>query len=254
MKGTEMKKKNKQRKSLIINIAIYVILFSILVYSGVHIVKWYKENKSNTEIAQKINDKVTIQEDENGEKKYIIDFDSLQEQNSETIAWIKVNNTNIEYPIVKTKNNDFYLNHGFDKNQNSAGWIFADYRNKFDGTDKNIIVYGHNRRDDSMFGSLKKILNDDWYDNVENKKIIFNTKDENCVYEVFSVYKIEREDYYIKTDFNNENEFGEFVKTLQKRSIKDFDCEISKEDSILTLSTCANNNKYRVVLHAKKIK
>ena len=59
-----------------------------------------------------------------------------------------------EYPVVKGSNNSFYLNHCFDKSYNSAGWIFADYRNKFDNTDKNIVIYGHNMRDGSMFGSM----------------------------------------------------------------------------------------------------
>jgi len=69
---------------------------------------------------------------------------------------------------------------------------------------------------------------------------------------VFSVYKIEKEDYYIDTEFKN-NEFEKFINTLKKRSIKDFNIEVSTEDSMLTLSTCADSNKYRVVLHAIKL-
>ena len=159
----------------------------------------------------------------------------------------------MEYPVVKTTNNSFYLNHSFDKSKNLAGWIFADCKNKFDNTDKNIVIYGHNMRDGSMFGSLKNILNSDWYDNEENTNITLFTENEKCIYKVFSVYKIENEDYYIKTEFSNDSEFEKFIETLKKRSIKNFNIDISKEDSILTLSTCANNNKYRVVLHAKKI-
>ena len=79
----------------------------------------------------------------------------------------------MEYPVVRSTNNSFYLNHSFDKSKNLAGWIFADYKNKFDNTDKNIVIYGHNMRDDSMFGSLKNILNSDWYDNEENTNIWF---------------------------------------------------------------------------------
>ena len=105
-----------------------------------------------------------------------------------------------------------------------------------------------------MFGSMKNILNSEWYDNEENTNIILNTENEKCIYKVFSIYKIENEDYYIKTEFKNDNEFEDFIKTLKKRSIKDFNVDVSKDDNILTLSTCANNNKYRVVLHAKKVK
>jgi sortase B len=245
------KKKNKKYKKVIFNLIVYIILLCILVYSGVKIFKWYKDKTNNNEIAEHIKDTVIIENED--KEEYTIDFSKLKEQNNETVAWIKVNNTNIEYPVVKADNNDFYLNHSFDKSKNSAGWIFADYRNKIDNTDKNIVIYGHNMRDDSMFGSLKNILNSDWYDNEENTNITLYTENEKCIYKVFSIYKIESEDYYIKTEFSNDNEFDQFVNTIKKRSIKEFDIDVSNSDNILTLSTCANNNKYRVVLHAKKI-
>lgn len=248
-----MRKQKKKKKNTPITFIVYIILFAILIYSGIKIYKWYKDNNDNSKLEEEINTAVVIQEDKQEEEKYIIDFNSLKEKNDETVAWIAVNNTNVKYPVVKTKNNEFYLNHSFDRSNNKAGWIFADYRNKFDGTDKNIIIYGHNRRDESMFGSLKNILNSDWYNNTENGSIILNTENENYIYKVFSVYQIEAEDYYIKTEFKNDEEFEKFAKNLKKRSIKDFGVEVSKSDSILTLSTCANNNKYRVVLHAKKI-
>lgn len=147
----------------------------------------------------------------------------------------------------------FYLKHSFDKSNNSAGWIFADYRNKFDGTDKNIIIYGHNMKDNSMFGSLKSVISEDWYNNEDNKYITLITENEIQIYEVFSVYQIEKEDYYIQTSFNSETNFNTFAQTIKKRSKKKFKVDVNKEDNILTLSTCANNNKYRVVLHAKKM-
>ena len=249
------RKKNKRYKKVILNIIIYIILLSVLIYSGIKIFKWYKDKTNNNKIAEQIKSTVIDEgknEDESKEE-YTVDFNKLKEQNNETVAWIKVNSTNVEYPVVKTTNNSFYLNHSFDKSKNSGGWIFADYKNKFDNTDKNIVIYGHNMRDGSMFGSMKNILNSDWYENEENTNITLSTENEKYIYKVFSVYKIESEDYYIKTEFSNENEFEKFIHTLKKRSIKNFNIDISKEDSILTLSTCANNNKYRVVLHAKKI-
>ena len=114
-------------------------------------------------------------------------------------------------------------------------------------------MYGHNRKDGSMFATLKGILSPEWYNNEENRNIIFNTENENSIYEVFSVYQIENEEYYIQTEFKTEDKFEKFIETIKKRSIKDFGVEVTSEDSILTLSTCANNNKYRVVLHAKKV-
>lgn len=182
--------------------------------------------------------------------QYTVDFEKLKDMNEETVGWIKVKGTNIEYAVVKSSDNSYYLNHNFEKKYNSGGWIFADYKNKFDGTDKNIVIYGHNMKDNSMFGTLKNVLKENWYNNEENHVINFITEKEEQEYQVFSVYKTENEDYYIDTEFEN-NEFKEFINTLKARSIKDFNVEVTQEDSILTLSTCADNNKYRVVLHAK---
>ncbi len=251
------KKKNKGKNiKIIFNLIVYIILLLILTYSGIKIFEWHRDKTNNNEIVEQIKEAVIIQNQDDSqedEDNYTIDFNKLKEQNNDLVAWINVPNTNIEYPVVKTKNNSFYLNHSFDKSNNLAGWIFTDYKNKFDGTDKNIVIYGHNMRDGSMFGNLKNILNSDWYNNEENLNITFNTENENCIYKVFSVYKIESEDYYIKTNFKNDNEFEKFINTIKGRSIKDFGIDVSKDDTVLTLSTCANNNKYRVVLHAKKV-
>ena len=249
-----MRKIQKSKKNTILFWIVCLLLVGILIFSGIKIYKWYKENNNNNKIIEKVSEAVIIKEDEPEENnKYVIDFEALKKQNSETVAWLKVNNTKIEYPVVKTKNNDYYLTHSFDKSENSAGWIFADYKNKFDGKDKNIVVYGHNRRDGSMFGSLKNILSSKWYNNEENQNVIFNINGQNYTDRVFSVYQIEKEDYYIKTNFSSNNEYEKFLNTIKKRSVKDFKEDVSKDDTILTLSTCANNNMYRVVLHAKRI-
>ena len=249
------KNKSKKYKKAILNLILYIILLSILIYSGIKIFKWYKDKTNNNKIVEQIKSTVIVEEnnEDGNENGYTVDFNKLKEQNNETIAWLKINNTNVEYPVVKGTNNSFYLNHSFDKSKNSAGWIFADYKNKFDNTDKNIVIYGHNMRDGSMFGSMLNILDAKWYENEENTNITLYTENEKCIYKVFSIYKIESEDYYIKTEFSDDNNFEQFVNTIKKRSIKEFNTDVSKDDNILTVSTCANNNKYRVVLHAKKI-
>lgn len=244
-----MKKGNQTE---ILKNAACLILLVILIYSGTKIFNWSKENIQNNSMAQNIN-KAAVTKTNTGENnKYTVDFNLLKRQNSDTVAWIKVNGTNIEYPVVKAKDNEYYLTHSFDKSSNSAGWIFADYKNKFDGTDKNIVIYGHNRKDKSMFGSLRNILSSEWQNNSKNTEITFVSENENCIYKVFSVYQIEKENYYIKTNFNNSSEFEKFLETIKTRSVKDFETPVSSADSILTLSTCAANDNYRTVLHAKK--
>ena len=243
-----------KKKSNIPSIILMCFFTALLIYSGTKIVIWYMNNQNNKKISDEIAEFVTVDETkEDDEEKYVVDFEKLKEKNSDIVAWLKVKGTNIETTVVKSTNNDYYLTHNFNKEYNSAGWIFADYKNKVDGTDKNLVIYGHNMRDDSMFGSLKWVINEDWYNNEDNKYITLITENETQVYEVFSVYQTEKEDYYIQTNFNTEKEFNTFAQTIKKRSKKDFNVDVNKEDNILTLSTCANNNKYRVVLHAKKI-
>ena len=210
--------KHYNKKKTNIPIIILMIFFIILLFfSGTKIVIWYMNNQNNKKISDEIAEFVTVDETkEDNEEKYVVDFEKLKEKNSDIVAWLKVNGTNIETTVVKTTNNDYYLTHNFNKEYNSAGWIFADYKNKVDGTDKNLVIYGHNMRDDSMFGSLKWVINEDWYNNEDNKYITLITENETQVYEVFSVYQIEKEDYYIQTNFNTEKNLVHFLKLLKK--------------------------------------
>ena len=250
MKHTTAKhaKQSKQKRIGILRLLILVICFCTMIYSGIKIIKWYRENKQNEVIMEEILNSVTIKENE-----LVIDFNKLKEENKDAVAWIKVEGTDINYPVVKGTNNDYYLYHSFDNQYNSAGWIFADHNNKFDGTDKHIVIYGHNRKDGSMFGTLKNVLNEEWYLNNNNRIIRIVTETGTQKYEVFSVYKIENEDYYLKNRFTNNEEFFKFIQELKGRSIYNFGQELNKDDKVLTLSTCAETNKHRVVLHAKLI-
>ena len=185
-----------------------------------------------------------------------IDFNKLINKNPDTIGWIKVLGTDINYPVVQTNNNDFYLTHSFDKSYNKAGWIFADYINKNlknNELDKNTIIYGHNRQNNSMFGTLSNVFKEEWLSNKENHYINFSTLNNNMVWEVFSTYTIEKEEYYIQSNFSSDEEYISFLNTIKNRSTYKYDVNISKEDKILTLSTCTNVGKGRTVLHAKLI-
>lgn len=242
-----MKKKNK-----ILITLIQIVLIAVIIFSGIKIIEWIKSNKKNKDIMSEIKENVVINNEmDSNNEEYKIDFAELKQKNSDAIAWIKVNGTDIDFPVVKGTDNSYYLTHNFDKEKNKAGWIFADYRNKFDGTDKNIIIYGHNMKNGSMFASLKDVIKEEWYNNENNKYIALITENENCKYQVFSVYQIETEEYYLQTNISN---FKEFVEKIKGRSKKDFNVDIKETDSILTLSTCADNTKYRVVLHAVKVK
>ena len=225
---------------------IFVLIFSLmLIYSGYKIYEWKKNNNRNAKINTYLHEYINV----GGNDKY---NESLKKENKDTIGYINVPNTNIDYVVVRGKDNDYYLDHNFNKEYNKSGWVFADFKNKFDGTDKNIIIYAHNTVDKSMFGSLKQTLNEDWYKDKNNHTIILVTEEGLTKYHVFSVYKIDNEEYYINTMFNSDDEFDRFLKKIKSRSIYDFGVETYKEGSILTLSTCANSGKKRVVMHAIK--
>lgn len=241
-----------KKKSKILVTFIQIVLIAVIIFSGIKIIEWIKSNKKNKDIMSEIKENVVINNEmDSNNEEYKIDFAKLKQKNSDAIAWIKVNGTDIDFPVVKGTDNSYYLTHNFDKEKNKAGWIFADYRNKFDGTDKNIIIYGHNMKNGSMFASLKDVIKEEWYNNENNKYIALITENENCKYQVLSVYQTETEEYYLQTNISN---FKEFVEKIKGRSKKNFNVDIKETDSILTLSTCADNTKYRVVLHAVKVK
>lgn len=181
-------------------------------------------------------------------------FDELLKINSDIVGYIKVNNTNVSYPIVKGSDNTFYLNHSYDKKESEIGSIFLDYRNDLENLSRNNIIYGHGRLDNSMFGSLNNLLDSDWLSNEDNHYIEVTTPDKIMVFKIFSVYTIDKESYYIKTYFSDNKYFKEFLETVMKRSIYNFSTNVSTSDKILTLSTCKNNFGKRVVVHAKMLK
>ena len=182
-----------------------------------------------------------------------VDINKLKEKNSDTVGWINVNNTNINYPYVQGKDNNYYLDHSFNKKYNEAGWVFLDYRNDKNLSNKNNILYAHSRLDKTMFGSLSKTLKSNWYNNKDNHIIRLSTETENTMWQIFSVYKIPEETYYITTNFNSDNDYQKFLNTIKERSIHNFSTNLTTDDKILTLSTCYSDTE-RTVVHAKLIK
>lgn len=237
------------KKKIILHI-IEILLIMILILSAYKLINYTKDTKDNNDILDDLSKSVRINKDTN---RLTVDFNELKKINPDTIAYIRIKNTNIDYPVVKTKDNDYYLNHNFEKKANSGGWLFADYKNRFDETDRNIVIYGHNMKNKTMFGTLSKALTSDFQNNKDNLFITLVTETKEYTYEIFSTYRIDNEEYYITTDFASDNEYINFLSTIKKRSNKYYEVSLNEQDQILTLSTCANNNK-RIVVHAKKVK
>lgn len=176
-------------------------------------------------------------------------FKELIKKNKDTVGWLSVNNTKINYPVVQGKTNSYYLNRDFNKRKNSMGWIFMDYRNDPVELNQNTIIYGHNIKQGIMFGTIKKMMNASWYKKENNRIITFNTPTKNMKWKIFSLYKIKPTEDYLQTEFETDEEFNKFIKMLKKRSIYDFKVDIAKNAKILTLSTCFSSNT-RHVVHA----
>ena len=163
--------------------------------------------------------------------------------NPDTIGWLIVKGTNIDYPVVQYSDNEYYLGHDFKKNKNSAGWIFLDYKNSLN--DENIVIYGHHRQDGSMFGSIDNLFNKK---NNENIEILLITQNKIFTYKVFSVYKTLENSDYIKRNFDD---FNKKIKELQNKSEIRFSQDIDTTQ-IITLSTCHYDDNYRMVVHGYK--
>lgn len=266
--------REKRTLKLWVWIALLIIFLVLFIFCIINLFFWKIDSSKTKNILDDINKDTNILEIDDNEKTeninepedplsdywyYIkfplidVNFSELKLKNEETVGWINVNNTNINYPFVQTDNNDFYLNHSFDKTYNEAGWVYLDYRNKKNFTDRNTIIYAHSRLDKTMFGSLSKVLKESWYKDKNNHIIRISTETENTLWQIFSVYVIDTETYYITTNFINDNEYSQFLNTISSRSIYDFNTELSTDDRILTLSTCYSDTQ-KTVVHAKLIK
>lgn len=253
-----MKKKKRKLKVESIIILLLIIIFLLC---SIKLITFFIDIRSNKKQNDDlVKDVISIKTEHNlntgeDEEKITIDFDKLLSINKDTVGWIRFNKEKINYPIVHNSNKDYYLNHSFEGKTNQAGSIFMDYRNiSFD--DQNVVLFGHAMIDNSMFGSLKDIHDVNFFNVQENNYIqIINSNNEVLTYQIFSYYLIEKEEYYITTQFNSDNEFQTFLNTISNRSYRNFNVELNSNDKILTLSTCVGtgNTSERNVVHAKRI-
>ena len=271
----KMNNKIKLKWKNIILILIFLILFITLNISIYNIIKCKLDsNKTNEEI-NTIQENTNIEEVQDNKGTEIIkqaekipkgnpywdyikmnmidvNFDNLKKINSDVVGWIKINGTNINYPFVQSKDNKYYLTHSFSKSYNNAGLVFLDYRNN-NINNRNTIIYAHGRTDKTMFGTLRKVLNNGWINNTNNYVIKISTEKENSLWQIFSIYHIPTTNDYLQTEFKDEREYQRFLNILKNRSNHNFNTSITSNDTILTLSTCYNDSE-KMVVNAKLIK
>ena len=232
-------------KKILSNLLI-IICFCSFCYFGYNIYNYVTDEKEQQKINEGIIDEAVKKvEQNNNEEEHsdmdnplVIDFNTLKEKNNDIIAWLYSEGTPINYPIVQTTNNDYYLRRLIDGTYNQAGTIFMDCKNSGDFSDFNTIIYGHNMKNDSMFGTLTNYDNQNYYD--EHKEMFLYTENEKFKIEIFAGFITSSESdiyYFPKTSSTNENLIDYAIKNSTFKS----NIKVSNEDKIITLSTCSYN-------------
>ncbi len=194
--------------------------------------------------------------------KILPEYQTLYAENTDFVGWISIEGTEIDYPVMQTKEADgqFYLDHSFYRSSDKNGTLFMDVRNDFVNRDTNLIIYGHNMKSGVMFGGLKKYLDDDYLKS--HRTITFNTIYEKNTYEIIGagLSEVSFEDEYTFRYYNflnagNRDEWDAFrvnMKQLLSSDLSLFDADMG--DELLTLSTCSSYREQgRMFIIAKKI-
>lgn len=166
-----------------------------------------------------------------------VDFISLERINPDVVGWIAAKGTEIDYPVVRGKDNDFYLRHLFTGERNKRGSIFMDYRNHSDFSDKNVIIYGHNMKDGSMFSSLTKYKDQRYYDNFPT--MLLYTPAGNFTIELFAGIIVDGNYESVRFEFKDDYDFQSYVDLLKKKSTFESNTIVKADDRIITLCTCS---------------
>lgn len=231
-------------KKIIQNLIITTCFCSFCFFSY-KIYNYNKEEKEQEKLNNNLLETVVIttsqdnQEDnENSKNKLPIEikFEALKNENKDIIAWLYSEGTPINYPVVQAKDNDYYLRRLIDGTYNQAGTIFVDYKNSSNFEDYNTIIYGHNMKNDTMFGTLTKYKNQEYFN--EHKEMYLFTENKNFRIELFAGYTASSEsDIYNFPKNSGTNE--KLIKTAISKSTFKSEIEVSNEDRIITLSTCS---------------
>lgn len=261
---------NRDNLKQIILKVLFIVCLVTLIVSATYLADYFWEAEHQNEIidySREIWHEATVEsKEEETEDKYAVDKAVIQymlEENSDFKGWITIGGTQVDNPIYQTTNNDYYLNHNQLKQKSVYGALYFDYRNKLteNERDKNLIIYGHEMKNGSMFGSLKKLKSLDFYK--QHPTIEFSTLYEKHTYKIYSIFILnavkEDDDGYIynvyRQNFNNEEEFDYWTDEAFQRSVINTGVDVKYEDDILTLITCSNDfPNARLVVMARRVR
>ena len=188
------------------------------------------------------------------------DYLTIYNNNKSLVGWIRIDNTKIDYPVMQSQNEDYYLDHNFNQEKDSNGSIFIDKDCSIWPKSQNIIIYGHNMKSGKMFGELKKFKSEDYCK--KNNLIYFDTLFEKGTYQVMYVFGDNVYDeaevafkYYQFIDANSEEEWYSAMDSMAEKSMYDTGVTAPFGSELITLSTCDyEKDAERFVVVAKKIK
>ena len=245
-----MKKYKLKKKYYFVCIIFILFLISTMIY--LIIKHQINNNKVNNILEKNIEITTTNSEDNEYLKK-------LKSMNEDFVGILYIPNTIINYPVMYTKGEDYYLRRSFDKKQSDAGTLYIDKYNVIDPIDDNIIIYGHNMKNGTMFHELLNYKDESYYK--EHKYVYFNKIENKEKYEIISVFysKVFYENekvfkYYKFYRAEDTTEFDDYVKNIKELSLYDTGVDAKFKDKFITLSTCEysqENGRFVVVI--KKI-
>ncbi len=256
---SEEKKEKKRSVGDMIRTVILIIALGVFCYSGYNLLTVYMEYKKGSDEYGTLEeqyanlDKQGDIEEINGElaMKNPIDFESLLSINREIIGWLKVEALDISYPVAQGEDNEYYLHNTFEKTANIAGCIFLDHLNKKNFSDRNAILYGHNMKNGSMFGTLKKFYEEGVFE--KSPYIWIYTPEKICKYEIFSCHEVGAASQTYQLTFKDDQDFLDYLQEARENSVVDSKVSVGKEDKVLTLSTCTGNEATRFIVQGKLI-
>lgn len=262
-----IRKANLRRRIIIIAASVvavfslgYFIIYSRYAYASQEQFDELASLKGTEPVVEEVEQKPLFTLAEEEEAPEILDeYKNIYIKNKSVIGWLTIDDTNIDYPVMQTVNNDYYLNHDFNGKEDNNGSLFLDCNCNAAFRSTNLIIYGHHMKSGKMFGNLKKYESEEYCK--EHNIIKFDTIYEKGVYEVMYVFRDTIKDaedvsfkYYQFIDAVSEEEFDSNMKAMADMSLYDTGVTASYGDDILTLSTCnGSTSTARFVVVAKRI-
>jgi len=262
MEENETKKKSKKVVKIVSIVILSIIILAGCIYIGIQLYTEAQEKKKYAELNEymQAQEKEPEPEPEPEKTEKMLKLEELRKENDEIVGWLEIPDTNINYPVLQTDNNDYYLDHNYKKEKVATGSIFLDKDVDMDLPSSNFLIHGHRNKRGAMFEDLLKWKDESFYQ--EHKNITFVTTKEEAEYEILAVFysRVYYTDeknvfrYYFFTNAENGEEYNYYVNEAKKVSIYDTGVTAKYGEQLMTLSTCNYHTEDgRFVIVAKKV-